>query len=145
MKYLKLFEAFTSQNKISFTNNLLLEFLIFKNLEENAYITPGHNDDLIIQWTENSKSFAIFLVEYTNSRVPNFPLGGRALVDDGMLIRAGKFLVYQSRETIIRKIMPFMDRDFVSGRLHNMHGDNPIWKAIQKFIRLYEEKENSNK
>lgn len=133
MKYLKLFEAFTSQNKISFTNNLLLEFLIFKNLEENAYITPGHNDDLIIQWTENSKSFAIFLVEYTNSRVPNFPLGGWALV------------VYQSRETIIRKIMPFMDRDFVSGRLHNMHGDNPIWKAIQKFIRLYEEKENSNK
>jgi hypothetical protein len=133
MKYLKLFEAFTSQNKISFTNNLLLEFLIFKNLEENAYITPGHNDDLIIQWTENSKSFAIFLVEYTNSRVPNFPLGGWALV------------VYQSRETIIRKIMPFMDRNFVSGRLDNMDGDNPIWKAIQKFIRLYEEKENSNK
>ena len=118
MRYLKLFETFNQNEKIA--NNIFIEYFVFSNLVNYCYIKKIANERYHIFYN-SILIFNVFEKEET-------PLGiGRAWL-------VGNLNIFPFRL--------FGPENIIIDMLYDIFGDNPIWKAISKYIRYYEEKIN---
>lgn len=115
MKHLKLFEAFSQEEQVEKANNLFIEFLTITNLIKNCYIKKIKEGRYHIFYKPS-----IFILNV-------FEADGRAWMTDDTYRVFRNFICSNMNEDVIWEL------------IFEMFGDNQIWKAIQKFIRLHEE------
>ena len=123
MKYLKLFENFNHNQKIEFINNLIIEYLFFSALEEKGSIKKINDNSFCIFYNFHEEEKYVFRIYRLDERRAWPTSNTRELLR--LLLR------------LLGHSFDFWHADKLT---YNMHGNNPIWKAISKYISSYSEK-----